>query len=300
MARDFPISQAQPRLRLPALKDISAGQLLTNGTAIVLGAIVLFYVLLPFYWMLKSSFQTNLEIRSIPPIWLPSTLSLDAYSRATALIPIELYMRNSLFVSLTTALIATSIAGMAAYVLARYRFPGATVILTVILFTQLIPAITRVFPIYFLIQGLSLLNTFTGLIMAYVGFSVPYAVLLLRGYFKASIPPELEEAALIDGCTWFGAFRRVVLPISLPGVVAVGTFTFLGAWNDFLWASLLLNRGQLKTIQVGLAGFTGELNGVQHINAFMAACVMATIPAMLLFFFVQRWMVSGLSAGAVK
>jgi multiple sugar transport system permease protein len=250
--------------------------------------------------MVKSSFQTNFEIRAVPPIWAPTQLNFQAYEAARTLIPLETYLRNSLIVSLQTALVATSVAAMAAYVLARFRFPGATLILVAILFTQLIPPITRVFPIYFLIQNLNLLDTRTGLMLAYMGFSVPYAVLLLRGYFKSSVPPELEEAALIDGCSWFGAFRRVVLPISLPGITAIGVFTFLGAWNDFLWASLILNRRDSKTIQVGLADFTSELSGIQNINAFMAACVIASIPAMILFFLVQRNIVSGLSSGAVK
>jgi len=266
----------------------------------LLVVLLIIFILLPIYWMLKSSFQTNLQIRANPPIWFPTSFSFQSYRDVSALMPIWRYMGNSLYVSLTTAVIATLFATMAAYVLARFRFPGAMVILSIILFTQLIPAITRVFPIYFLVDDLGLLNTRAGLILAYVGFSIPYAVLLLRGYFKTSIPPEIEEAALIDGCNWYQVFGRVVLPISLPGIIAVSVFTFLGAWNDFLWASLLVNRGRLKTIQVGLADFTGELGGVSHINAFMAACVMAAVPALILFFLVQRWMVEGLSSGAVK
>ena len=266
----------------------------------LVSAVMVIFILGPIYWMVKSSFQTNFEIRAIPPMWLPTQINFDAYESARTLLPLDIYLRNSLIVSLETAILATSVACMASYVLARFRFPGATLILVTILFTQLIPPITRVFPIYFLIQDLDLLDSRTGLILAYMGFSVPYGVLLLRGYFKTSVPPELEEAALIDGCSWFGAFVRVVLPISLPGITAIGVFTFLGAWNDFLWASLLLNRREAKTIQVGLADFTSELSGVQHINAFMAACVIASIPALLLFFLVQRNIVSGLSAGAVK
>ncbi|MEM6431017.1 MAG: carbohydrate ABC transporter permease [Deinococcota bacterium] len=267
---------------------------------VLLIIILIVFILLPIYWMLKSSFQTNFEIRANPPIWFPRSFNIQAYRDVSVLLPIWRYMGNSLYVSLATAIIASFVATAAAYVLARFRFPGAIFILSTILFTQLIPPITRVFPIYFLIEDLGLLNTRTGLILAYVGFSIPYAVLLLRGYFKGSIPPAIEEAALIDGCTWFQVFVRIVLPMSLPGIVAVSVFTFLGAWNDFLWASLLVNRGQLKTIQVGLADFTGELGGVSHINAFMAACVMAAVPALILFFLIQRWMVDGLSTGAVK
>ena len=268
--------------------------------ATILSLFVLVYVLLPIYWMVKSSFQTNFEIQSLPPQWLPTQFSLETYQDAVTLIPIGRYMLNSLFVSSMTAIVATTIAAMAAYVLARFRFRFAGLILATILFTQLIPHITRVFPIYFFLQDLGMLNTYFGLIFAYSGFSIPYAVLMLQSYFRESCPPELEEAALIDGCGYFGAFVRVVLPISLPGIIAIATFTFLGAWNDFLWASLLLNRGELKTLQVGLREFMGEGGTIQNANVFMAACVLATIPAVILFIFLQRYMIKGISAGAIK
>ncbi|MFN3333321.1 MAG: carbohydrate ABC transporter permease, partial [Caldilinea sp.] len=147
---------------------------------------------------------------------------------------------------------------------------------------------------------LGLINTYAGAIVAYVSFSLPYAILMLQGYFRTSYPIELEDAALIDGCTWFTVFLRIVLPISIPGIVAIATFTFLGAWNDFLWSSLLLYQGQMKTLQVGLRDFIGEFGGLQRANAFMAACVMATIPALMLFRLAQQSMVRGISTGAVK
>lgn len=150
-----------------------------------------------------------------------------------------------------------------------------------------------------MLQRLHLINSYAGLIIAYVSFSLPFGVLLLAGYFRASFPSELEEAALLDGCTWFSSFVRIVLPISTPGIVAIGTYSFLGAWNDFLWASLLMNKGPMKTIQVGLRDFVGEF-GVQGMNNFMAACVMAAIPAIIIFALFQKYIVQGMSAGAVK
>ena len=123
---------------------------------------------------------------------------------------------------------------------------------------------------------------------------------MLSGYFRSSYPMELEEAALIDGCNWFSAFVRIVLPISMPGIVAIATFSFLGAWNDFLWASLLLYQGDMKTIQVGIRDFVGELGAVNRANAFMAACVLTTVPAVVLFRFAQKGMVQGITAGAIK
>jgi multiple sugar transport system permease protein len=258
------------------------------------------FVLLPFYWMLKSSFQTNSEIIAVPPIWIPRDFTLEGYQRALTMIPFGRYLANSMIIATATTVFSALLASSAAYVLARYAFPGATVILAIFLFTQLIPAITRIFPVYFLIKNLDLINTYPGAIIAYVSFSLPYAVLMLSGYFRNSYPVELEDAALIDGCTLFSVFWRIVLPISLPGIVAIATFTFLGAWNDFLWASLLLYQGQMKTLQVGLRDFIGEMGSLQRANAFMAACVMATIPALILFSIGQKNMVQGISAGAVK
>ncbi|MGV3575822.1 MAG: carbohydrate ABC transporter permease [Devosia sp.] len=283
--------------RIAAMNKVD---LLTRVVVIAATLVLLAYILLPVYWMLKSSFQTNGEIRALPPAWVPETWTMQPYINANRLIPMWRYVLNSLFVSGTAAVIATVIACSAAYVLGRFRFPGATLILGLILLTNLIPAITRVFPIYFFIQDLGLLNSYVGLIFAYVGFSLPFAVLMLRGYFESAAPPELEEAALVDGCSHFEAFWRIILPVCLPGVAAVGIFTFLNAWNDFLWASLLLNQGEMKTIQVGIGDFAQEGGSVQYVNAYMAACVVATVPALVVFIFAQRWLVGGLTAGSVK
>lgn len=272
----------------------------TKFVVIAATVVALIYILLPIFWMLKSSFQTATEIKELPPRWIPEHIRLDSYRDINLLIPIWRYIFNSIYVSSAAALLATMIGTSAAYVLSRFRFPGMTLILVVVLLTQLIPPITRVFPLYALLQNAGLLNTYTGLILSYTGFSLPFSILLLKGYFESSCPPEIEEAALVDGCGYMSTFIRVILPISLPGLAAVTIFTFLNAWNDFLWASLLLNSSEMKTIQVGIGDLTAEGGGTRYISMFMAACVLATIPALIMFIFVQRWLVSGLTSGSVK
>ncbi len=273
---------------------------LTRAIVIVVTVLALVYILLPVYWMVKSSFQTNADIRALPPHWYPHEFTIQAYLDMTYVIPIWRYILNSIYVAAAAAILSTLIGCSAAYVLARFRFPGMTLCLVAILATQLIPPITRAFPLYSAIQSAGLLNSYTGIIIAYAGFSLPFCVMLLRGYFMNNCPPDLEEAALVDGCSYFSAFWRIILPISLPGLAAVTIFTFLNAWNDFLWASLLLNQGDMKTVQVGIGDFSGEGGNVRYISMFMAACVTATIPALIMFLFVQRWLVSGLTAGSVK
>jgi multiple sugar transport system permease protein len=287
-------------LKIHSSQYYRGSNLLKNLLVGLFMVFVVIFTLFPFYWMLKSSFQTPADILALPPIWFPSSFTLDAYVRAVTLYPIPRYLLNSLFVASATAILATGLASSAAYVIARYKFRGATFFLGVFIFTQLIPGITRIFPIYFLIQDMGLINTYAGLIIAYLGFSVPFSALMLQGYFRSSCPPELEEAALIDGCNYFTAFTKVMMPVSMPGIVAVSIFTFLGAWNDFLWASMILNQGQMKTLQIGLRDFMSESGTLTRINSFMAACVIATIPALLLYRFLQGGMVSGLSAGSMK
>lgn len=283
-----------------AVSSSRALDLVTRVAILLTLAMMLIFILLPIFWMIKSSLQTTSEVMAIPPRWWAANPSLEPYFIANQIIPLMRYIGNSLLVSSVAAVIASLVSCMAAYVLARFRFPGDTLILVLILLTQLIPPVTRVFPVYFLVQDMGLLNTYGGLIFAYIGFSIPYAVLLLRGYFQSSCPPELEEAAMMDGCTYFSAFWRIILPVCLPGIAAVTVFTFLNAWNDFLWASLLLSSGDMQTIQVGIGSFAAEDGAGQYQNAFMAACVASTIPALILFFFVQKWLVGGLTSGAVK
>ncbi|TRW44507.1 carbohydrate ABC transporter permease [Georgenia yuyongxinii] len=278
------------RLRVNKLQVIS----------VAVALLVVGYLLLPFFWMLKSAFQPASEITSIPPVWIPTDPSTENFRQALAMMPFARQMGNSLLVAGVAAVVGTLIASMAAYVTSRFRFKITGIVLAVFVFNQLVPEITRLFPVYFLLERLNLVNTYTGMILTYVGFMLPFAVLVLHGYFQNSCPKELEESAYVDGCSHFGAFLRVFLPVSRAGILSIVCVVFLQIWNDFIWASTLLYQGDKAMLQVGLRSFFGQGGAVEFMGPFMAACVLTMLPAVVLFVFVQRYMVSGLSSGAIK
>ncbi|GAA4287901.1 carbohydrate ABC transporter permease [Georgenia daeguensis] len=268
--------------------------------SVVVATVVVGYLLLPFFWMLKSAFQAPAEITSIPPVWVPTDPSTENFRQALAMMPFGRQMMNSLLVAGVAAAGTAVVASMAAYVTSRFRMRITGIVLGVFIFNQLVPEITRLFPVYFLLERLNLVNTYTGMILTYMGFMLPFAVLVLHGYFQDSCPKTLEEAAYVDGCSHFGAFFRVFLPVSRAGILSIVCVVFLQIWNDFIWASTLLYQGEKTMLQVGLRSFFGQGGAVEYMGPFMAACVLTMLPAVFLFVFVQRYMVSGLSGGAVK
>jgi multiple sugar transport system permease protein len=260
----------------------------------------LLWVLFPFLWMIRTALLPREYIYSLPIQWLPPRLAIEHFVEAFSLFPLITFFTNSLIVGVVTTLAAVLLASMAAYALARTTFPGMTVVLVLLLFTQTVPGLVKLTPAYFLLRDLGLLNTYYGLILAYVAVAVPFSTLMLRSYFVGAIPGELEEAALLDGCTKWGVFTRIALPICVPGIVAVSIFTLVLTWNDFVWASLITNRGTMRTVAVGLASFIGEMGASPYLSQYMAACVMATIPTVLGFSLVQRFMAQGVTTGALK
>ncbi|WP_166880798.1 MULTISPECIES: carbohydrate ABC transporter permease [unclassified Salinibacterium] len=284
---------ARPR-RLNPIRVFSfvIGAVISVGLAI--------YLLLPFFWMVKSAFQPAGEISAAPPIWLPTSPTLDNFRDALAMMPFLQQMGNSLLVGISAALLTTIISSMAAYITARSKLRIVGVVLGILVLNQLLPEITRLIPVYFMLEDFGLINTYLGMILTYTGFATPFAALVLHGYFQSSCPAELEEAASIDGCSRIGTFFRVFLPVSRTGLVAVSCIVFLQIWNDFIWASAILFKGDVTMLQVGLRSFLGLGGNVQYMGPFMAACLLTLIPAFVLFLFIQKYMAAGLSAGALK
>ncbi|MBN2057252.1 MAG: carbohydrate ABC transporter permease [Candidatus Saganbacteria bacterium] len=213
-----------------------------------------------------------------------------------------LYLKNSLIICGFTMLISMTLSTMAAYALSRFRFPGADLFSNAILATQMIPAIMYLIPLYImfvkftLMSGIPVKGTYLGIILIYSAFFTPFSIWILRGFF-AAIPKELEEAALIDGCSRFQVFWYIALRLAVPGIIATGIYTFLTAWDELMFAWVLTNADTM-TIPVGIRLFVG--NYQNRFDLMMAAAVVATLPVVVLFFMLQRHIVRGLTAGAVK
>ena len=262
----------------------------------VLGALAI-GVLFPFYWMTITSFKTEEQMRSIVSMFWPKPFAVENYQQLLAKTEFAAWYGNSVFVAVSSTLLATAVGTIGAYALARLKFLGRGFMASATLITYLVPPSILFIPLYKQMQGLGMANSLSGLIAAYPSFTVPFVTWLLMGYFE-SIPEELEEAAMIDGATRFGAFYRIVLPLSAPGVLAAGLYAFTQAWNEFLYALVFITDGRLRTLPVGLASFiTGDVYGWGYL---MSGAVLTTLPVIAAYIYLQKYMVEGLTAGGVK
>jgi multiple sugar transport system permease protein len=257
-------------------------------------------LLAPIVWLVLASTQTGRALSTGSYDLLSPDFS--AFREMWQRVDFERYFVNSLVICSVATLLATALASCAGYALARFRFRGSGAFSGAVIGTQLIPGSLFLLPIFlgfvWIKQtiGWQLVDTYTGMILVYTAFFTPVAIFLMRAYFLA-IPRELEEAAMVDGCTPFGALVRVVLPNALPGIVATAVYAFLFAWDELLFASALTQQ-RAETIPIGIRNFIGNYN--ESYDLLMAAGVVSTVPVMVAFYATQRWLVKGLTAGAVK
>ena len=263
--------------------------------ALVLVALVI--VVFPFYWMVNTSLKPASEIFLSPPTFISSNWSLDAYVTVLTQRPFARYFLNSLVVTLGTTLLSVTLAAFAAYGFTRFFPRGATPFIVFLLFTKMLPETLLIIPYFQLMSSLGLLNSYFALILAYSSFALPFSVWMLIGFFR-SIPRDIDEAAKIDGASYLKTFFLVILPLARPGLVAVALFTFLIAWNSYLWALVLTTDASMHVLSVGVANMVGEYR-VQW-NELMAAAVIAAVPVMLLFSFLEKHLVNAITSGAVK
>lgn len=249
----------------------------------------------PVLWMLLQSFKSKFELYS--NVWgLPQQLFLDNYVQAWRIARMGTYIFNSLIVSISTVALVLVVASLAGYAFARFRFRGRGVLFYMFVFTLIVPVQVTIIPLYAVVSGLGLSNTYLALILPYAAAGLPLSIFLLRAFFQ-SVPREIEEAARIDGCTEFAAFTRVVLPISGAGLATVTILQFLGAWNEFLLALIFIRNPALRTIPLGLQAFFFEYS--VEWGYLFAALAMATVPVIVVYVVMQRQFIKGLTAGAV-
>jgi multiple sugar transport system permease protein len=258
---------------------------------------LLVLVLFPFYWMLITSFKTEDQMRSLVSMFWPSPFALENYVQLLTKTEFVSWYGNSVVVAVSSTFLATAVGTIGAYALARLRFLGRGFMASATLITYLVPPSILFIPLYAQIKNMGMANSLAGLIAAYPSFTVPFVTWLLMGYFE-SIPEELEEAAMIDGATRFGAFYRIVLPLAAPGVLAASLYAFTQAWNEFLYALVFITDAKLRTLPVGLASFiTGDVYGWGFL---MSGAVLTTLPVIAAYIYLQKYMVEGLTAGSVK
>ena len=252
---------------------------------------------IPFYWMVATSLKHDPEIYGYEATLIPERPTLDNYATVFRETPYLLYLRNSVAVAVGSTVLSMVIAVLGAYAIARLDFPGRALLARGLVFTYLVPTSLLFIPMFAMMSVLRLTDSLHGLIIAYLGFDVPFCTWLLMGYFK-SVPVELEEAARVDGCNRVGALLRVVLPMSLPALAVVTFFSFTHAWNEFLYAHVFTSTTSARTVTTGLVNFMSQ--DVFFWGPLMASTVMSCLPPVLMFLVFQRWVVKGLTLGGVK
>ncbi|MFO0666837.1 MAG: ABC transporter permease subunit [Polyangiaceae bacterium] len=269
--------------------------------AVLIAAVV--FAVYPLLWLITLAFSKSPDLTSATALPVPRDVSLQNYrllvgageAGGTSLFLGQL--GNSLLVSAATALLSVAVATPAAYALARMRFPGKEAGTRTLLATQMFPAVAAALPLYLLLEVLHLLDTRTGLVLVYATTSVPFAIFQLRGAIEG-IPIELEEAAWVDGATRFQGFVKVILPTARPAIAVTALFAFMSAWNEFVLAATILSKKTAFTLPVVLQGYVGEHSAAWGV--FAAGALLVSVPVMILFYFLQRELVSGVTAGGVK
>ena len=286
-------TRADSRVRLQARFRRAAYRLL-----IYLGAFLLtFYCIVPLIWMFLTALKPPQEVITYPPIIIPKEPTLRNFSKLFEESLITTFLRNSLVTAFASTALSICLGTLAAYSLTRYTYPGRNKLATFILLGYMFPPIVLIIPFFVWFKTIGLTDNYLGLIITYVALGLPFATWLLWAFFQ-SIPVELEEAAWIDGATRAQAILHVILPLALPGVIATSIFTFIVAWNEYLFALILMNTDPMKTLPVGLADLLNR--PMTDWGVIMSAGVVITIPALLFFIVTQNYLIKGWGAGAVK
>nr|HRC75599.1 carbohydrate ABC transporter permease [Kouleothrix sp.] len=258
---------------------------------------LLLFVLFPFYWIIITSFKTDLQIQQYRSIFWPEPWTLDQFRTLLFKTAYLTWFRNTVIVATASTALSVALAALAGYALARLNFRGANTLTTVLLVTYLLPGSLLFIPLYRILVSMGIINTHLALIATYPTFLMPFATWVMLGYYR-SIPPDLEEAAMIDGANRLSAFWRITLPLAAPALLSVTLFAFTNAWNEFLFAFVFITSESLKTLPVGLQLLV--FGDIYPWGQLMGASLLMAIPVMLVYVYAQRYLVEGLTAGSVK
>lgn len=264
---------------------------------VILLAIGAIWAGFPILWMVLNSFKPNAEIFAWPPTWISENFTLDAY-KAIFTNPEQIrFFVNSYVIAALVVVLTLGIGILASYAFSRFDFPGKSVINTIIVSVQAVPPITLLIPYLSLIVTMKLYNTYGALILTYLIFTLPYCILMTTGYMN-TLPKELDEAVMIDGGSRSTALWRILVPTAIPGLVSVGMYTFMQAWNEYLFALALTKTNDMRTVPVGINLLMGQHS--YEWNQMMAMSVLGSLPILILFLFFQRYFIAGMTAGYVK
>ncbi len=263
--------------------------------------IITVIMLFPILWILLTALKSGTgTLFDFPLVYFPPNPNFRAFIEMWQKMPLWKYLQNTIVITLGTTILNLVITAPASYAIVRGKFKIKSIILTLLLLSQVIPATTLLTPRYFFFFNIGLINTFWSVIIVNAASTLPFCTLMLSQYIKASVPFELEESAVIDGCSRFQIFYKINMPIAAPGVVAASIFSIIFAWNEFMWVSIALADPNLKTITLGIAAFINQQGIGFDTGILMALAFFATLPIIVVFLFTQKAMTMGISAGAMK
>lgn len=268
-----------------------------KAIAIVVLIFGMLYAGFPILWMFLNSFKPNAEIFAWPPIWISKNFTLSAYFEIFKDPEKVRYFINSYFIAFVVVALTIIVSILAAYSFSRFDYPGKKIVNTLIISVQAVPPIVLLIPYLSLIVTFKLHNTYGALILTYMLLTLSYAIIMMTGYFN-SLPKELDEAVMIDGGSRFRALWQILVPLATPGLVAVGMYTFMLSWNEYLFALALTKTNDVRTVPVGISLLMGQ--HAYEWNQMMAMSVLGSLPILVLFLFFQRYFIAGMTSGAVK
>jgi multiple sugar transport system permease protein len=270
---------------------------LTRGVGAVALFVLIVWTVAPLYWMVVTSLKVNSEIYGEQVTLWPLKPTLANYRVLFQETNFLIYFRNSVIVAVVTTMLSLVCAALGAYALTRLNFPGRRFFARALVYTYLMPSSLLFIPLLIIIRGIGLQNTLEGLVFSYLGFTVPFCTWLLMGYFM-SIPIELEESAMVDGCGRLGVLFWIVIPLTVPALAVVAFFSFTLAWNEFIYASVLVSDLSVRTIPTGIPNFVVE--DVFFWGPMMASTLISAVPPLVVYFLFQRFLITGLTLGAIK